>query len=352
MTGPRRPWRLAVAGCGAAAFGLHLPRLAEDPAFEVITVADRDPARSRDAARRFAIPRVARHATSDLLEGADMLVVLTGVHEELIETALSAGRHVFTEKPVSLDLARTRALATQAREAGLVLEVGAMRAYDPALLAALAEVPAPAGGWLIKADGLDEAARRRLLPAGYAPYTFADDPPRPMPADLDAWQLTALQILLWQGYHQLTALALAVPGATAVSCTIDRDGRDLHATLRGHAGQLFTLIIGAASPGVFHEQIHLADGDAAATVDFARPYEPARTTRVHTGAHGERDGFDDPFAAMWTAVAARLAGQHAADLPTSVDLALRVEDLAYQLATTLTSSVGAHPERNLADVRN
>ncbi|MEU5324070.1 hypothetical protein AB0G67_46220 [Streptomyces sp. NPDC021056] len=35
---------------------------------------------------------------------------------------------------------------------------------------------------------------------------------------------------------------------------------------------------------------------------------------------------------MWAAVDARLCGQHPADLPTSADLALRVEDLALALA--------------------
>ena len=53
---PQHPWRVAVAGCGAAAFGIHLPILAAHPAFEVIGVCDRDPRRARVAAHRFGIP--------------------------------------------------------------------------------------------------------------------------------------------------------------------------------------------------------------------------------------------------------------------------------------------------------
>ncbi|MEU6889912.1 Gfo/Idh/MocA family oxidoreductase [Streptomyces viridosporus] len=325
-----RPWRLAVAGCGAAAFGLHLPLLSRSDAFDVIAVADRDPARARTAQQRFAVPRTATRV-GDLLIDADVLVILTGVHEDLIEEALDAGVHVVTEKPVCLDAGRTRKLAARARDAGLLLEVGAMRAHDPALHAALAHVPEPAGGWLVKADGVDEAARRRLLPAGFSPYTFDQDPPQPVPDHLEPHQVTALQILLWQGYHLLTALVLAVPTATATACSIDPAGRSVHALLHGPNGEPFTLVIGASPAGVFREQIHLADQAAAATIDFARPYETAATTQLTT-ADGIQSGFGDPFAAMWASVNARLAGQHPADLPTSADLALRVEDLALALA--------------------
>ncbi|MGW3853274.1 Gfo/Idh/MocA family protein, partial [Streptomyces fagopyri] len=120
-----RPWRLAVAGCGAAAFGIHLPLLTASDAFDVIAVADRDRERARTARTKFAIPRTATRA-GDLLQDADVLVILTGVHEDLIEEALGAGVHVVTEKPVCLDVDRTRKLAARAQEAGLLLEVGAM----------------------------------------------------------------------------------------------------------------------------------------------------------------------------------------------------------------------------------
>ncbi|MFJ8140822.1 Gfo/Idh/MocA family protein [Streptomyces sp. NPDC096013] len=325
-----RPWRLAVAGCGAAAFGLHLPLLTASTAFDVVAVADRDVTRARSAQRRFAVPRTATRV-GDLLSEADVLVILTGVHDDLIEEALDAGVHVVTEKPVCLDPKRTRTLAARAKDAGLLLEVGAMRAHDPALHAALAHVPEPTGGWLVKADGVDEAARRRLLPPGFAPYTFAQDPPQPLPDHLAPHQVTALQILLWQGYHLLTALVLAVPGTTAVSCGLDPAGQSVHALLHGPSGEPFTLVISATPAGVFREQIHLADQTAAATVDFARPYETAAATQVTTTVGSQR-GFGDPFAAMWNAVDARLSGQHPADLPTSADLALRVEELALALA--------------------
>ncbi|MBC2906751.1 Gfo/Idh/MocA family protein [Streptomyces cupreus] len=229
------PWRLAIAGCGAAAFGLHLPLLARSTAFELIAVTDRDPERARAAQRRFAVPRTASRV-GDLLQDVDALVILTGVHEDLIEEALDAGVHVVTEKPVCLDVVRTRKLAERAREAGLLLEVGAMRAHDPALHAALAHVPKPAGGWLVKADGVDESARRHLLPSGFAPYTFDQDPTQPVPDHLVPHQVTALQILLWQGYHLLTALVLAVPAPPPRRAPSTRPGSPCTPCCTGRTG--------------------------------------------------------------------------------------------------------------------
>ncbi|ANP51906.1 hypothetical protein J2Z21_009379 [Streptomyces griseochromogenes] len=93
--------------------------------------------------------------------------------------------------------------------------------------------------------------------------------------------MTALQILLWQGYHLLTALVLAVPGITATACRLDPAGQSLRAHLEGLAGEPFTLIIAATPAGVFREQIHLADAATAATIAFARPCHPTHHRRRH-----------------------------------------------------------------------
>ncbi|MBN1172025.1 MAG: Gfo/Idh/MocA family oxidoreductase [Micromonosporaceae bacterium] len=335
---PHRPWKVAVAGCGAAAFGIHLPILTDHPAFEVIGVCDRDPQRARVAADRFGIPRTAETAT-DLLAEADLLVILTGVHHELIDEALAAGVNVFTEKPVTLCLEQTRHLRDQADRAGLLLEVGAMRAFDPSLHAMLTAVPQPVSGLLIKADGADEAARRAMLPAGFAPYTFTDDPPQPTP-DLDEQQLRALQILLWQGYHLLTALVMAAGDPQPVACALDRAGERVHAIVRDAAsGALFTVVIGDAPAGVFEESMRLNDRTRAATLSFARPYQPTVTTSLtcepaSDAAHGAGE-FGDPFAAMWNDVARSLAGQPRPGT-RSIDLAERIETLARRLATITT----------------
>ncbi|MGH3124240.1 MAG: Gfo/Idh/MocA family oxidoreductase, partial [Streptosporangiaceae bacterium] len=291
-------------------------------------VHDREPARAEAAAREFGIPAVAA-STGDLLRDTDMLVVLTGVHDALIGAGLAAGRHVFTEKPVTLDIARTRELRRQARAAGLLLEVGAMRACDPALHALLTAVPEPTGGWLVKADGMDADARKRLLPAGFASYTFAADPPPTVPADLDGTQAAALQTLLWEGYHLLTALVIAVPRAAAATCALDAATRAVHATVTDAGGHLYTVVIGRAPAGGFTEQVHLTGLAASATLDFPPPYSPGQSARLTT-ATGTTGTFADPFTCMWAEVSRHLAGEH--PVPGSAGIAERVEQLALHLA--------------------
>ncbi|MGW4424532.1 Gfo/Idh/MocA family protein [Streptosporangium sp. NPDC004631] len=337
-TGERRRWRLAIAGCGGAAFGIHLPLLATHPAFEVMAVADREVDRAWEAARRFAVPRFATNVV-EVLDEADMLLVLTGVHEPLIELALETGTHVFTEKPLSLNAGRTAELRQQALRAGLLLEVGAMRAYDPALHALLETVPAGKinGGVLTKADGTDQAARAAFLPAGFAPYTFGADPPPSLPARLDAHRMRVLQVLLWQGYHQLTTLAVICPELTALACVTTLGVGTLHALVRG-GDAVFTVIITGASTGIYRDEIHLDIGNRSETLAFASPY----LTGLSGGEGQQKAGSPHrAFASMWSGIDVRL--RRASGLPVlgaepvwqqvgSTELAERIERLALDLA--------------------
>lgn len=327
--------RIAVAGCGAAAFGLHLPALTASPHWTVNAVLDRVSVRARQAADQFGIPRIAA-TVQELLEGADMLAVLTGVHHTLIGAALDAGVHVFTEKPVTLDARLTRGLRARAEQAGLLLEVGAMRIHDPALHALLKHNPHPTGGWLIKADDIDETARRRILPEGFTPYTFADDPPQPAPHNLEAAQTTALQVLLWEGYHQLTALLTLIGEGRAASCTIGPD-RAVHATITDPTGHPYTLLISRPGPGAFTDAFHLTGEGPDATAHWPAPYTDQPVLL-------NRDGHEEPmpmeaFPRMWEAI----AGAVTTGVPTgSSDLAQQVEDLALDLASLTNRSRHTH----------
>jgi predicted dehydrogenase len=53
------------------------------------------------------------------------------LHEAQALAALAAGKHVFVEKPLTLDLASARRVAGAARNAGLVLAVGLNRRFHP-----------------------------------------------------------------------------------------------------------------------------------------------------------------------------------------------------------------------------
>jgi myo-inositol 2-dehydrogenase/D-chiro-inositol 1-dehydrogenase len=66
----------------------------------------------------------------------------SGLHPELVKLAAGAGKHVFCEKPLGLDSGACRAAVSEARAAGVALQVGFQRRFDPdwqAMKAALDE---------------------------------------------------------------------------------------------------------------------------------------------------------------------------------------------------------------------
>jgi myo-inositol 2-dehydrogenase/D-chiro-inositol 1-dehydrogenase len=68
---------------------------------------------------------------SDDAIGAVLICTPSDSHAELIERAARAGKAVFCEKPVSLDLTRTEACVKVVRETGGRLMVGFNRRFDP-----------------------------------------------------------------------------------------------------------------------------------------------------------------------------------------------------------------------------
>src|SRR5918997_1219136 len=72
---------------------------------------------------------------ADLLDDPDIEAVVvaspTLLHADMVEAAAEAGKHVFCEKPISLDLGRTYETIEAARKAGIKLQVGFHRRFDP-----------------------------------------------------------------------------------------------------------------------------------------------------------------------------------------------------------------------------
>ncbi len=70
-------------------------------------------------------------------DAIDAVVIATpaATHGALAARALAAGKHVFVEKPLALDLAEGRALREQADRSGLTLMVGHLLLYHPAFVA-------------------------------------------------------------------------------------------------------------------------------------------------------------------------------------------------------------------------
>jgi len=102
---------------------------------DLIAIADRDPNIAREAASRYGA-RLHFTDYSQLLEREDIEAVViatpTSTHPEVIQAAAAAGKHVFSEKPLAQSLPECDQAIAAAAAAGVKLQLGFMRRFDPA----------------------------------------------------------------------------------------------------------------------------------------------------------------------------------------------------------------------------
>jgi predicted dehydrogenase len=119
---------IGIAVIGAGHWGPNLIRNFSNGVTSTVRwVIDRDADRLAQVQARF--PDIRTATSPDDVWGdpeIDAVVVATptSTHADLVERALSAGKHVLVEKPITNDAARGAELAQLADEAGLVLMVG------------------------------------------------------------------------------------------------------------------------------------------------------------------------------------------------------------------------------------
>jgi inositol 2-dehydrogenase len=135
---------LGVAGLGRIG-SLHAANVAgRIPLADLVHVTDVDAGRARATGERLGVEWST--AYEDLLRDdaveAVVLATPTPLHAEMVEQAAAAGKHVFCEKPISLELPPTLRAIEAAREAGIKLHVGFHRRFDPDWAAATARIRA------------------------------------------------------------------------------------------------------------------------------------------------------------------------------------------------------------------
>ena len=112
--------RIGLVGCGKIC-GAYLETLRSFPSVETVICADLDAERTRAAADAFAIPRVG--SAEDVVGADDVELVLNLTpplaHADVTRAALAAGKHVYVEKPLTVDLAEGAALVREADARGL-----------------------------------------------------------------------------------------------------------------------------------------------------------------------------------------------------------------------------------------
>ncbi|MEN3397463.1 inositol 2-dehydrogenase [Brucella melitensis] len=127
--------RLALLGAGRIG-KVHAGAIASDRRARLLAVADAN----EDAAKAIADASGAQVRSIDEIERAsDVDAVLictpTNTHADLIERFARAGKAVFCEKPIDLDIARVHACLAVIRETGAKVMLGFNRRFDPHFVA-------------------------------------------------------------------------------------------------------------------------------------------------------------------------------------------------------------------------
>ncbi len=124
--------RVGVVGLGA--FGRHHARhYARHPGARLIAVADADGARAEAIAAETGAEAFTGHRGLIGKVDAVSIAVPATVHHAVAVDFLDAGVHVFMEKPLAADSASAADLVARAGRAGLILQVGHIERFSPAV---------------------------------------------------------------------------------------------------------------------------------------------------------------------------------------------------------------------------
>src|SRR5690606_37251853 len=139
--GYARRVRIAMIGLGDIAEKAYLPVLAAHPGID-LHLCSRNAERLRRLGETHRIERRSATVEEVVKAGVDAAFVhaATPAHPEIVETLLSAGVHVYVDKPLADNLAGCERLAALAEAEGRSLMVGFNRRYAPGY-AALTELP-------------------------------------------------------------------------------------------------------------------------------------------------------------------------------------------------------------------
>jgi predicted dehydrogenase/threonine dehydrogenase-like Zn-dependent dehydrogenase len=301
--------RLGIIGCGAFVRSVHLPELARLSAeFQISGLASRSGASAEALARRYHVPL----ASSDyriLLDSDEIDAVLVATrhasHARIALDALDAGKHVFVEKPLCVEIRDGKKINTRAVEQNRIVHVGFNRRFAPALMqmrAAFGECPRIVTcrvnlGALGEDWSNTEEEGGRLLGEGV--HFF----------DLCNWFIGAAP-------SRVSAILMGPPTATNPNCCAQFEYADgsianvIYTTV-GHsaAGKEWFEVIGGGVLGQCDDfrtmSIH---GPRARQVKFSQVDKGHRAAWIafHAAiAHGRETDAADPVAGTWATAMAR-----------------------------------------------
>ncbi|GAH97768.1 unnamed protein product, partial [marine sediment metagenome] len=104
------------------------------PGTRVLAVADIFEKSAKEVASQLEIP-ITEKDYRILLENNDIDAVVicssTDTHAQIISEAAEAGKHIFCEKPIALDIDKIDQVIAAVKKTGVKLQVGFNRRFDP-----------------------------------------------------------------------------------------------------------------------------------------------------------------------------------------------------------------------------
>jgi myo-inositol 2-dehydrogenase/D-chiro-inositol 1-dehydrogenase len=126
--------RFGVIGAGRIG-KIHAENLATRiPGAEVVAIADVDLKCAQELAGRLHVPVAVENYHTILSDPTIDVVAIcssTDTHAKIVVEAAQAGKHIFCEKPIDYDLAKIDAALTAVEKAGVKLQIGFNRRFDP-----------------------------------------------------------------------------------------------------------------------------------------------------------------------------------------------------------------------------
>ena len=134
--------RFGILGAGRIG-KVHARAVAATTGAALVAVSDPMEAAAKEVARDYgcAIRSIDEIAAAGDID-AVVICTPTDTHADLIEKFARAGKHVFCEKPVDLDVARVKAALATVKAEGGTLMVGFNRRFDPDFMALKAAIDA------------------------------------------------------------------------------------------------------------------------------------------------------------------------------------------------------------------
>jgi predicted dehydrogenase len=129
-----RAIRVGVVGIGYLG-RFHVEKYRQMEHVDLVGLVEADPARAQEAADRFGLPVYRDHRELIGRVDAVSIAVPTPLHYAVAKDFLLAGVDVLVEKPITTTLAQAEELIALAEEKGLVLQVGHLERFNPAVAA-------------------------------------------------------------------------------------------------------------------------------------------------------------------------------------------------------------------------